>query len=74
MALRVIELFANEENGIYGDIESTPEAVLEAHPGATVLKGYGILDEGTGFLVDESEDFYGTEAEALEDMDELNRR
>lgn len=74
MALRIIPLFANEDNGIYGDIYSTVEEVLEEHPGATVLQGYGILDEETGFVVDESEDFYATEAEALEDMEELNRR
>lgn len=71
MALRIIQLFANEDNGIYGDIYSTVEEVLEEHPGATVLQGYGILDTETGFVVDESEDFYATEAEALEDMKEL---
>lgn len=68
MALRIISLFANEDNGIYGDIYNTVEEVLEEHPGAVVLHGYGILDTETGFVVDESEDFYATEAEALEDM------
>jgi hypothetical protein len=71
MALRVIQLFANEDNGIYGDIYNTPEEVREEHPGATVLIGYGILNEETGFIVDESADFYATEAEALEHMEEL---
>lgn len=71
MALKIIPLFANEENGIYGDIFNTAEDVLEAHPGATVLKGFGILNTETGFLVDESEDFYATEDEAQEDMGKL---
>lgn len=71
MTLRIIPLFANEDNGIYGDIFNTAEEVLEAHPGATVLKGFGILNTETGFVVDESEDFYATEAEAQEDMDRL---
>lgn len=71
MALRIIPLYANEDNGIYGDIFNTAEEVLEAHPGATVLTGFGILDTETGFVVDESEDFYVTEAEAQEDMEQL---
>lgn len=71
MAKQIIPLFANEDNGIYGDIFNTEQEVLEAHPGVTVLNGFGILDTETGFLVDESEDFYATEAEALEDMENL---
>lgn len=69
MTKQIIPLFANEDHGIYGDIFTTVEDVLAAHPGATVLSGFGILDTETGFMADESEDFYATEAEAHEDME-----
>jgi hypothetical protein len=71
MGKRIVPLFANEENGIYGDIYNTVEEVLADHPGATVLTGFGILDEETGFLVDDTEDFYATEEEAREHMENL---
>jgi hypothetical protein len=71
MALRIIPLFANEDHGIYGDIFNTAEEVLEAHPGATVLKGFGILDTETGYIADDTEDFYATEAEAQLHMENL---
>lgn len=71
MTMKIIPLFANEDHGIYGDIFSTAEDVLAAYPGATVMNGFGILDTETGFIVDETEDFYETEAEAQEDMKRL---
>lgn len=68
MAAKIVTLYANEDNGIYGDIYNTPEEVLEAHPGATVLTGFGIQDTETGFLFDESQDFYTTKEEAQADI------
>lgn len=68
MAIKIVTLYANDDNGIYGDIFNTPEEVEEAHPGETILTGYGILDTDTGYLVDESKDFYSTVTEAFADV------
>lgn len=71
MTKRIIPLFANEDHGIYGDIYNSEEEVLQDHPGATVIKGFGILDEETGYIADDTEDFYFTEAEAQKHMENL---
>lgn len=66
MRLKVIPLFANEDQAAgYGDIYNTREDCLKEHPTDTVLEGFGVLDEDTGFLTDDSDDIYWTEEEAL---------
>lgn len=67
MALHVTKLYANadRENGWYGDIYNTPDDVRKDHPDDEILTGFGVLDGGTGFLHDESADWYDTEEEAL---------
>lgn len=76
--LAVIQLFANEvvdeedaDNRFYGDIYSKPSEVYKDHKEATLLVGYGVLDKSTGYLHDNTEDWYDTLPEALEAIKEL---
>jgi hypothetical protein len=71
MRLKTVTLFANKnEDGIYGDIYSSAEECLKEHPNDDVLVGFGVMNEDTGLCVDESDDFYATEADAQRFIDE----
>lgn len=67
MGLHVTKLYANfdQEMGGYGDIYTTPDDVRKDHPDDEILTGFGVLDGATGFMHDESADWYDTEEEAL---------
>lgn len=70
--VNIIQLFANEiideedeDNRFYGDIYSKPQEVYENHPNATLLVGYGILDKSTGYIHEDSADWYDNLLEVL---------
>lgn len=65
--LHIVKLFANHEDGTYGDIYSQKWDYLENYEEDELMIGYGVCDPVTGFLLDESADFYETleEAEAF---------
>ncbi len=70
MNLKIVSLFANKnEDGIYGDIYTSLEDCRNDHPNDEALVGFGVVDEDSGYLVDESDDFYPTEAEAQQFID-----
>lgn len=77
--MRIIKLYANElteasvEGGIplYGDIYTSREECLAEHPEASVIEGYGVTPDDSQWLVDESDDFYYTEEEAQEFINEI---
>lgn len=65
--LHITKLFANREDGTYGDIYSQKWDYLENYEEDEMMVGYGVYDPKTGFIVDEAADFYETleEAEAF---------
>ncbi|AJD93714.1 hypothetical protein JMA_43970 (plasmid) [Jeotgalibacillus malaysiensis] len=65
--LNIVKLYASHEDGTYGDIYSQKWDYLENYDEDELMVGYGVSDPLTGFLVDESADFYETleEAEAF---------
>ncbi|MCK1999865.1 hypothetical protein MZM54_00525 [[Brevibacterium] frigoritolerans] len=71
----VVKYYANalytnddKENGdpYYGDIYTSPEVVLQWHPNAEILVGYGVHYNETGLILDEAADWYETVDDALE--------
>jgi hypothetical protein len=62
--LKVVDYFANKENGSYGDIYSDVADLRKDHPKAEIIAGYGVLDTKTGFSPIESADWYWTREEA----------
>lgn len=63
-SLGVAKVYANEDNGCYGDIFNTKQEVLECHPGAKVLEGYVVIDINSGYCPNESKDWHDTLEEA----------
>lgn len=70
---QIIKLFANtmytnddKENGVsyYGDIYTSKEEVLLNHPNSKVMSGYGIIDMETGFIPDDTPDWFNSVDEA----------
>lgn len=73
----IIKLFANEENGTYGDIYTSKESLVADYPDAQILEGFNFVMKNSGMSPDSSEDWYESveqakaDATALElDMDE----
>ena len=63
--LGIIRLYANEENGSYGEIYNSASEVLTHFPNATVLEGFGIIELSTGFCHSDSMSWYDSEEEAI---------
>jgi hypothetical protein len=73
----IIKLYANEENGTYGDIYTSKESLVVDYPDAQILEGFNFVMKNSGMSPDSSEDWYESaerakaDATALElDMDE----
>jgi hypothetical protein len=66
----VIVLYANNIDGVYGDIYTELHDLEKDHPEAHVLLGYGVMDTATGFTHIDSSDWYWTRVEAQAFIDE----
>ena len=51
-------VFANEENGYYGDIYASWEDAATAHPGEKIIFGVNIIESVSGYTFEDSEDWY----------------
>lgn len=76
--VQIIQLFANEiideddeNNRFYGDIYSKPQEVYQHHPNATLLVGYGIIDKSTGYIHEDSLDWYDDMRDVLAEAKEI---
>ncbi len=58
----------DKENGVpyYGDIYTSRDEVLQNHPNAEVLEGFGVLDTETGYSPDDVDDWYDTVEDVLD--------
>lgn len=68
--LSIVKQFANEEDGVYGDIYSQEWHARSEHQGETILSGFGILDKETGYILDSARDWYDTLEDAEDDLPE----
>lgn len=60
----IIKLFANNQDGYYGDIYESMDELLFEHEDCEVMYGYGIIDINTGYCPSEAYDWYDTIEEA----------
>lgn len=61
----IIKLYANAlytDNGApyYGDIYTNKDDLLKEHSGAKIMEGFGVVDNNTESLADDSKDWYDT--------------
>lgn len=54
------------------DIYDSLEDARQAHPGQQIMVGYGIVDEKTGFLLENTKDWYDTYEEVQTAFAELS--
>lgn len=60
-------LMKSVDGSVYiGSIYSTLEELKEEYPTSDYVQGYGILDNRTGWLDEESDDWYDTLKEAMQ--------
>lgn len=64
----IIKQFANDEDGVYGDIYIQKWHAKLNHQGENILEGFGIMDNATGYLVESTRDWYNTLEEAELDI------
>ena len=62
----IVKFYANEWEGVYGDISTSKEEIMEMYPDANILEGYGFICPSTGFCPDEAGDWYDSVEEAEE--------
>jgi hypothetical protein len=62
--LSVVPYFANDEDGVYGDIYKNVTNLRIDHPTAKILTGFGVRDSETGMSPEDAADWYATEADA----------
>lgn len=68
---QIIKLYANKEEGTYGDIYVSKQELLVDYPEANVLEGFGVTYKESGGTPDSSDDWYWTIDEAREYVKEL---
>lgn len=68
---KIQTVFANKlPDGSYGDVEDFRLDVERSHPGAEVMVGYCVIDEGIGLIPNRCNDWNNSIPEAIIDYEE----